>query len=48
MEMIECTCPSCNGCGEGMYEGSTCTNCRGSGVQLEELTDDDEEEVATP
>lgn len=25
-------CYSCNGSGEGMYDGSTCRVCRGSGV----------------
>ncbi len=26
------TCGSCNGSGEGMYDGSTCSTCRGKGV----------------
>jgi hypothetical protein len=26
-------CSSCNGTGEGMYDGSTCSVCNGSGVQ---------------
>ncbi len=24
-------CPTCNGSGEGMYDGSRCSNCGGSG-----------------
>ena len=24
-------CPACNGSGEGRYDGSTCSNCRGTG-----------------
>jgi RecJ-like exonuclease len=24
-------CPFCNGSGEGHYEGSTCSNCKGKG-----------------
>lgn len=24
-------CTSCNGSGEGRYDGSTCTNCKGLG-----------------
>ena len=25
-------CPSCNGSGEGMYDGTTCRSCKGRGV----------------
>jgi len=25
-------CPNCNGSGEGMYDGTKCTMCKGSGV----------------
>lgn len=25
-------CPSCNGSGEGMYDGTKCSSCRGKGV----------------
>jgi len=28
---IESHCTSCNGSGEGMYDGSCCSTCRGSG-----------------
>lgn len=26
------TCPTCNGCGEGMYDGTSCSTCKGKGV----------------
>lgn len=26
-------CPACSGSGEGMYEGSRCRSCGGSGVE---------------
>jgi hypothetical protein len=26
-------CPSCSGSGEGLYDGSRCFNCKGSGVE---------------
>lgn len=26
-------CATCNGSGEGMYDGSTCSVCKGSGVE---------------
>lgn len=26
-------CPDCNGSGEGMFDGSTCHSCKGSGVE---------------
>lgn len=25
-------CPTCNGSGEGLYDGGLCRDCRGSGV----------------
>jgi hypothetical protein len=25
-------CPNCSGSGEGMYDGSRCSSCKGSGV----------------
>jgi len=25
-------CPSCSGSGEGMYEGQTCSRCKGKGI----------------
>jgi len=28
------TCPHCNGSGEGMHDGTTCSFCKGSGVEL--------------
>jgi len=30
-EEADMTCPTCNGCGEGAYEGSDCFNCGGKG-----------------
>jgi len=29
-------CPQCNGSGEGMYDGSTCHACHGSGVERDD------------
>ena len=29
---VEVRCPTCNGSGEGMYDGSRCRTCKGSGV----------------
>jgi len=25
-------CHACNGCGEGQYDGTTCSSCKGSGM----------------
>jgi DnaJ-class molecular chaperone len=33
-------CSWCSGSGEGMYDGSTCQKCRGSGVEPKEKKDD--------
>ena len=27
------TCPNCNGSGEGMFDGTRCYECKGSGVE---------------
>lgn len=32
-EMGDNTCTLCNGSGEGMYDGSTCSSCKGLGVK---------------
>jgi len=45
-EYEELTCPHCNGSGEGMHDGTTCTFCKGSGVEyvladIEEPEDED-------
>lgn len=32
-------CPACNGSGEGMYDGSTCYKCHGTGSEPVELDD---------
>lgn len=34
-------CPACNGSGEGMYDGSTCHKCKGTGGEPVEYVDDD-------
>lgn len=34
-------CSSCNGSGEGMYDGTRCMSCGGSGVEHEEYEEDD-------
>lgn len=35
-ETEEKHCVVCNGSGEGMYDGSTCTSCKGLGVKIKE------------
>ena len=37
-------CPACNGSGEGMYDGSSCHSCGGSGVERGERDYDDFDE----
>jgi DnaJ-class molecular chaperone len=27
-------CTSCNGSGEGMWDGSTCSTCKGKGIKI--------------
>jgi DnaJ-class molecular chaperone len=34
-------CSGCSGSGEGMYYGSNCYNCKGSGIEPVECEDDD-------
>lgn len=34
------TCSWCNGCGEGMYDGTACGRCKGTGVDPVEKDDD--------
>lgn len=34
-------CSACNGSGEGQFDGSTCPDCRGSGVERGETDADD-------
>jgi DnaJ-class molecular chaperone len=36
-------CSWCGGCGEGMYDGSACRKCHGSGVEPVEKMDSDYE-----
>jgi DnaJ-class molecular chaperone len=35
-------CVRCNGAGEGMFDGSRCSSCGGSGVERIEGDDDEE------
>ena len=39
----ESYCPQCAGSGEGMYDGSTCHACRGSGVERDDSGKEDYE-----
>ena len=34
-------CPACNGSGEGMYDGSTCYKCKGTGGYPKQYRDSD-------
>ena len=36
---VDYICNSCNGSGEGMYDGSTCHACRGNGEYRDECPD---------
>ena len=36
-------CPQCNGSGEGMYDGSICHACHGSGVERDDSRREDYE-----
>ena len=36
-------CPQCNGSGEGMYDGSICHACHGSGVERDDSGREDYE-----
>lgn len=36
------TCQYCNGSGEGPADGTTCWNCKGKGVELVEIEEEDE------
>jgi len=48
--MEQGTCASCSGSGEGMWDGSTCLACKGTGSQWYPVAgpdeDEDEEEFA--
>jgi DnaJ-class molecular chaperone len=35
-EQEESHCVVCNGSGEGSYDGSTCSNCKGLGIKTKE------------
>jgi hypothetical protein len=39
-----CLCGSCNGSGEGMYDGSTCHTCGGSGEERDYEAERDRED----
>jgi RecJ-like exonuclease len=43
---IEVICTFCNGSGEGMYDGSTCISCHGSGVKEVECSHCNEDDPA--
>ena len=36
-------CPTCNGSGEGMWDGSTCLKCKGTGGWPKNYRGDDDE-----
>ena len=38
--MEEDICPQCNGSGEGMYDGSRCSSCKGTGTAWIEVEDE--------
>jgi len=40
-EPEELICPTCNGSGEGRYDGTRCTSCGGSGVERTERDEPD-------
>lgn len=42
--MKEIICPNCNGSGEGQYDGTRCTECKGRGTQLIETDLDDSDD----
>lgn len=42
--IVEYTCPACNGSGEGMYDGTRCRQCNGTGVEAVEEPDTPETE----
>jgi RecJ-like exonuclease len=37
----ESICSRCNGSGEGMYDGTTCPACGGSGIERDDIGSDD-------
>ena len=41
----ELYCGTCNGSGEGMYDGSRCDQCRGTGIQFYRLIVTEREEI---
>lgn len=40
----EVICTDCSGSGEGMYDGTRCSTCRGKGCVWEAYTEEDPEE----
>lgn len=42
--MASCTCPDCNGSGEGMSPGTNCSTCHGLGEISCEEPDEDEDD----
>ena len=44
-EYEEVTCGHCSGSGEGMYDGTRCIYCKGSGIEYALKDDDDDEDA---
>lgn len=38
------TCPTCNGSGEGMFEGTRCSSCGGTGTEKVLVEDESEDD----
>jgi DnaJ-class molecular chaperone len=41
LEYEDYVCPTCRGSGEGMYDGSTCYKCKGTGGYPKQYRDSD-------
>lgn len=41
-EYEDLICPCCRGSGEGMYEGTDCRSCEGSGVEYVLIEEEEE------
>lgn len=40
-EQEDVVCGTCNGSGEGMYDGTRCHHCRGGGLEPKERDDEE-------
>ena len=47
-EEDEGICVACNGSGEGQHDGTTCSSCKGSGVDRAPVERDDEPDFDEP